>query len=49
MLQSSSSEEKLVKPLKNRFYAQFAQKKHHYGPHAEWKTIFSCKRTKADH
>ena len=48
MLQSSSSEKKLRKPLKNFFFwAQFAQKTGHYWPRLKWKTIFFCRNNKS--
>ena len=41
MLQSRSSEKKLVTPLKNCFFwTQFALKRGHYGPRPIWKKIF---------
>ena len=49
MLQSSSSEKKLVKPLKIVFWTQFAQKRGHYGPRPRWKKHFLTEITKADH
>ena len=49
MLHSSSSEKKLVKPLKNVFGAQVAQKRSHYGPQPFWKTIFFAEITTVDH
>ena len=42
MLQSNSSEKKLVKP-------QYPQKRSDYGPHQKWKTIFLVTITKAYH
>ena len=41
MLQSRSSEKKLVTPLKNCFFwTQFALKRGHYGPRPIWKKFF---------
>ena len=49
MLQSSSSEKKLVKPLKKIFGAPFAQKRGHYGPYQNEKQFSLAEITKADH
>ena len=50
MLQSSSSEKIMAKPLKNcLFWAQFAQERGHYGPCPKIKKIFFAEITKADH
>ena len=49
-MQSSSSEKKLVKPLKSCFWTQFAKKRGHYGPCLRWKKFFFLAEiTKADH
>ena len=49
MLQSSSSEKKLAKPLKNCFFGlQFIQKIGDYEPRPTRKTIFLVETTKAD-
>ena len=58
VLQSSSLEKKLVKPLKYCFFVflfffwggvQFAPKRGHYGPRPKWQNCFLAEITKADH
>ena len=48
MLQSISSEKKMVKPLKNCFLVTNLHKKRsHYGPRPKWKTIFFGRNNKS--